>query len=195
MLIIGLTGGIASGKSEVSRMFEEFGAPVIDTDLISRQLVTPGEPALQEIVTAFGPSILNNEGALNRKMLGKLVFSSERDRLRLEDILHPRIRDEVTRQLQMIDAPYVIVVIPLLFETRYPITVDRVLLVDAPQELQRQRLMQRNGISESEADKMMHTQASSQQRMAIADDVISNPGSLKILHAEVQRLHEYYLLS
>jgi dephospho-CoA kinase len=194
MLIIGLTGGIASGKSEVSRLFEKLGAAVIDTDLISRQLVTPGEPALQEIVTAFGTSILNSEGALNRKMLGKLVFSSERGRLRLEDILHPRIRDEVTRQLQMIDAPYVIVVIPLLLETRYPFKVDRRLVVDAPQELQRQRLMQRNGISEGEADKMLQAQTTNRQRLAVADDVISNLGSLKDLQAEVERLHEYYLL-
>ena len=194
MLTIGLTGGIASGKSEVSRLFEELGAPVIDTDLISRQLVEPGEPALQEIVTAFGASMLNADDSLNRKVLGKLIFSSEQQRKQLEDILHPRIRDEVAHQLQMIDAPYVIIVIPLLLETRYPITVDRVLLVDAPQQLQRQRLMQRNGISESEADKMMQTQAANSQRLAAADDVISNQGALEDLQAEVERLHQYYLL-
>ena len=194
MLIIGLTGGIASGKSEVSRLFEELGVPVIDTDLISRQLVEPGEPALQEIVGHFGPAVLNSDGTLNRKKLGQLIFSSEADRLRLEDILHPRIRDEVTCQLRSIDAPYVIVVIPLLLESRYPINVNRVLVVDAPQELQRQRLIQRNAISEGEADKMLQAQTTNRQRLAVADNVISNLGSLIDLQAEVERLHQYYLL-
>ena len=194
-MIIGLSGGIASGKSEVSRLFEKLGAPVIDTDLISRQLVKPGEPALQEIVAAFGDSILNTDGTLNRKELGKLIFNSEAKRRQLEEILHPRIRDEVTRQLQRIDAPYIIVVIPLLLETRYPIAVDRILVVDASQELQQQRLMQRNDISESDADKMMQAQTTNAQRLAAADDVISNQGSLHDLQTEVQRLHQFYLLS
>lgn len=194
MLTIALTGGIASGKSEVSRLFEALGAPVIDTDCISRQLVEPGKPALLEIVEYFGPAVLNSDGTLNRKKLGQQIFSSETKRHRLESILHPRIRDEVTRQLQMIDAPYVIVVIPLLLESRYPITVDRVLVVDASQELQRQRLIQRNAISEAEADKMLQAQTTNLKRLAVADDVISNLGSLKDLQAEVERLHQYYLL-
>ena len=195
MQIIGLTGGIASGKSEVSRLFEELAVPVIDTDLISRQLVEPGEPALLEIVEHFGSAILNSDSTLNRKMLGQQIFSSETDRIRLEDILHPRIRAEVTRQLQaIVTSPYVIVVIPLLLESRYPITVDRVLVVDATQKLQRQRLIQRNAISEGEADKMLQAQSTNRQRLAVADDVISNLGSLKDLQAEVERLHQYYLL-
>lgn len=194
MLTIALTGGIASGKSEVSHLFEALGAPVIDTDLISRQLVKPGEPALQEIVTAFGASILNSDGALNRKKLGKLIFNSDQQRRQLEDILHPRIRDEVTRQLQTIAAPYAIVVIPLLLESRYPINIDRILVIDAPPEMQRQRLMQRNAISEADADKMLHAQATNSHRLAVADDVISNRGPLKALQAEVERLHQYYLL-
>jgi len=194
MQIIGLTGGIASGKSEVSRLFEELGVPVIDTDLISRQLVEPGEPALQEIVEHFGSAVLNSDGALNRKKLGQLIFSSETDRLRLEDILHPRIRNEVTRQLQALNAPYAIIVIPLLLETRYPINVDRILVVDVPLGMQRQRLMQRDNISEAEVGKVLRVQTTSHQRLAVADDVISNRGSLKALQAEVQRLHEYYLL-
>ncbi len=194
MLTIALTGGIASGKSEVSHLFEKLGTPVIDTDIISRQLVKPGEPALQEIVAAFGASILNSDGTLNRKKLGKLIFNSKQQRVQLEDILHPRIRDEVTRQLQTIDAPYAIVVIPLLLETRYPIKVDRILVVDAPSEMQRQRLMQRNTISKADADQMLQAQATNSQRLAVADDVISNRGPLKDLQAEVERLHKYYLL-
>ncbi len=195
MRVIGLTGGIASGKSEVSRLFEQLGAPVIDTDRISRQLVEPGEPALHEIAEYFGPAVLNSDGSLKRKTVGKLIFGSEEDRFRLEDILHPRIRDEVSLQLKAIDAPYVIVVIPLLLESRYPIAVDRVLVVDTPLEMQRQRLRQRNNLSEAEADKMLVAQATNHQRLVIADDVISNIGSLKDLQTEVQRLHEYYLLS
>ena len=194
MQIIGLTGGIASGKSEVSRLFEKLGAPVIDTDLISRQLVEPGEAALQEIVTRFGSAVVNDNGTLNRKGLGKLIFSSESERRLLEDILHPRIRDEVTRQLQGIDTPYAIVVIPLLLETRYPIKVDRILVVDTPLETQRLRLMQRNDISESDADKIMQTQTTNARRLAAADDVISNRGSLHDLQTEVERLHQFYLL-
>ena len=195
MLTIALTGGIASGKSKVSRLFEALGAPVIDTDLISRQVVEPGEPALQEIVTRFGPAVINDDGALNRKKLGQLIFNSKQQRDQLEDILHPRISDEVTRQLQRIDAPYIIVVIPLLLETRYPIAVDRILVVDTPLETQRLRLIQRNGISESDADKMMQAQTTNAQRLAVADDVISNQGSLHDLQTEVQRLHQFYLLS
>jgi dephospho-CoA kinase len=194
MLTIGLTGGVASGKSEVSHLFGELGATVIDTDRISRQLVEPGEPALQEIVSAFGTSILNNDGALNRKKLGKLIFNSEQQREQLEDILHPRIRDEVYRQLQRIDAPYAIVVIPLLLESRYPISVDHILVVDAPLELKRQRLMQRDAISDAEADMIIQAQATNSQRLAIADDVISNLGTLKDLQAEVKKLHQQYLL-
>ncbi len=194
MQIIGLTGGIASGKSEVSRLFEALDVPVVDTDLISRQLVEPGEPALQEIITLFGSAVLNNDGTLNRKTLGKLIFDSKQQREQLEEILHPHIRDEVTRQLQMIDAPYVIVVIPLLLETRYPIKVDRILVVDTPLEMQRQRLMQRDNISEAYVDKMLDAQTTSHQRLAVADDVISNQGSLKALQAEVERLHQDYLL-
>lgn len=194
MLTIGLTGGIASGKSEVSRMFEELGVAVIDTDLISRQLVEPGELALQEIVSHFSSAVINDDGTLNRNKLGKLIFSSESERHLLEDILHPRIRDEVSRQLQTIDAPYVIVVIPLLLETRYPIKVDRILVIDASQEQQRQRLMRRNALSQSDADKMMQAQTSNNRRLAVADDVISNRGSLKALQTDVERLHQFYLL-
>ena len=194
MLTIGLTGGIASGKSEVSRMFEELGATVIDTDRISRQLVEPDMPALQEIIAHFGSAVLNTDRTLNRKKLGKLIFNSEQQREQLEDILHPRIRDEVYRQLQTIDAPYAIVVIPLLLESRYPITMDRNLVVDAKMELNRQRLMQRDAISEAEADKMIQTQATNPRRLAVADDVISNRGTLKDLQTEVKKHHQYYLL-
>ncbi len=194
MLTIGLTGGIASGKSEVSRLFEELGTTVIDTDVISRQLVHPGEPALQEITAHFGTAILNGDGTLNRKKLGKLIFSSELERHWLEEILHPRIRDEVYRQLQTLDVPYVIVAIPLLLESRYPIKVDRILVIDAPRQLQQQRLMQRNAISEADANKMLEAQATDKERLAIANDVISNRGTLKDLEKEVLRLHEYYLL-
>jgi dephospho-CoA kinase len=195
MLIIGLTGGIASGKSEVSRLFEELGAPVIDTDLISRELVEPGSVALREIADHFGDSILNSDGSLDRKALGRIIFASQQQRERLEDILHPRIRDEVNRRLKALDAPYAVVVIPLLVETRYPIAVDRILVIDAPRDLQLQRLVQRNGITAAEADSIISAQAANSERLAVADDVISNSGTLDALRDEVKRLHGQYLLS
>ena len=195
MQIIGLTGGIASGKSEVSRLFEELGIPIIDTDQISRELVEPGSAALREIVDHFGDSVLNNDGSLDRKHLGRIIFASKQQRERLEDILHPRIRDEVGRRLKGLDAPYAVVVIPLLVETRYPISVDRILVIDAPRELQLQRLVQRNGISAAEADNIISAQAANSERLAAADDVLSNSGTLEELRAEVKRLHAEYLLS
>ncbi len=191
-LRIGLTGGIGSGKSEVSRLFTERGATVIDTDIISRELVEPGQPALKEIVEAFGKALLDSEGRLNRDLLRKQVFSEPGKRRQLEAILHPRIR---RRTLQLADAantPYCLLVIPLLVETGGDYSLDRILLVDTPVEKQIERVAARDDLSRQEIEAILGSQARQEQRLAVADDVILNDSELDHLEAEVMRLDQQY---
>jgi len=193
MLVVGLTGGIGSGKSEVSRRFEDLGVPVIDTDRISRDLVSPGSPALDEIAAVFGPDLLTREGALDRKRLRAMIFAREQDRLALEDILHPRIRQVTTEHLSRLDAPYAIIVVPLLLETRYPIPVDRVLVVDAPEETRIRRVARRDAADEQAVRRILARQAAREVRLAAASDVITNDGELDELDRQVQKMHRHYL--
>lgn len=193
MLVVGLTGGIGSGKTEVSRRFAELGIPVIDTDLISRDLVSGKTPSLREIVAAFGSDVLREDGELDRRRLRERVFANEADRHVLEDILHPRIRDQVLERLSRLDTPYVIVVIPLLLETRHPIPVDRVLVVDAVETAQVQRVTQRDDSTEEAVRRIIAHQASRAARLAAADEVITNNGDLELLDQRVQALHQRYL--
>lgn len=216
MLTIGLTGGVASGKTTAAALFAARGAPVIDTDLIARALVAPGQPALDEIAARFGPEALQDDGQLNRPWLRKHIFADDAQRQALGDILHPRIRAEVVRQLGQLDAPsasprvsgvtgrdarevrgqdapYAIVVIPLLVETgAYDSLLDRVLVVDVPENHQLTRLMERDGIDEKLARAMLAAQSTREARLARADDVIDNTGSLARLEAQVERLHLLY---
>jgi dephospho-CoA kinase len=194
MLRIGLTGGIASGKSAASNYFASLGIPLIDTDLISRELVQPGSQGLQRIVEIFGESVLDKQGALHRARLREIVFASDAQRRQLEDILHPAIRDRVEELLaEIANAPYVIIVIPLLIETRYPIPVDRVLVIDTDEERQLDRLMQRDDMSIEQSRAMLDAQAARQQRLQHADDIVTNDGSIKQLHAQLLKLHDNYL--
>jgi dephospho-CoA kinase len=194
MLRIGLTGGIASGKSAASDYFASLGIPVIDTDLISRELVQPGTGGLQRIVETFGESVLDDKDALDRPRLREIVFASDIKRRRLEDLLHPAIRDRVEELVaEIANAPYVIIVIPLLFESRYPIPVDRVLVIDTDEQRQLDRLMQRDDISIEQARGMLDAQTSRQARIRQADDVVSNDGSLEELQAQLLKLHHDYL--
>ncbi|HEU4620470.1 MAG TPA: dephospho-CoA kinase [Gammaproteobacteria bacterium] len=193
MLKIGLTGGIASGKSTVARMFETLGAAVIDTDVLAREVVEPGEPALAEIRASFGPAVIDAAGRLDRAALRKLVFADAEARKRLESILHPRIRARVLAALERIAAPYAIVVVPLLVETGFGAIVDRVLVVDCPVETQRRRLLAREGIGEREADAMIASQVDRKTRLDAADDVVDNSGDLAHTREQVTRLHERYL--
>jgi dephospho-CoA kinase len=194
MLRIGLTGGIASGKSVASDYFASLGVPVIDTDLISRELVEPGSAGLQRIIETFGESVLDTHGALDRSRLRKIVFSSDEKRTQLEDILHPAIRDRVGKLItEIVNAPYAIIVIPLLFETRYPVPVDRVLVIDADENRQLERLLKRDDISLEQARAMLRAQASREERIRRADDVVVNDGSLEELQAQLQKLHQEYL--
>lgn len=193
MLRIGLTGGIASGKSTVARLFARRGVPIVDTDELARELVVPGSPALEEIVARFGPSILRPDGTLDRSGLRARVVADAGDRRTLEAILHPRILEEVRRRLCALSAPYVIVVVPLLIETDFLREVDRVLVVDASEQQQIARAVARGGISEEEVRALLRAQATREARLAAADDVIDNTGEPASLDDAVERLHRQYL--
>ena len=193
MLVIGLTGGIGSGKSEVSRRFEALGVPVVDTDVISRELVAPGSPGVAEIARGIGSEFVGADGRLDRRRLREAVFSDDSIRMRLEDILHPRIRERVERTLGALEAPFAVVVIPLLMESRYPIHVDRVLVVDAPVDLQVERIRRRDNVDEQGARRIIGRQVPRSERLAAADDVIVNDGDIGALDARVRQLCEQYL--
>ncbi|MCL1536003.1 dephospho-CoA kinase [Xanthomonas nasturtii] len=174
--VVGLTGGIASGKSALAAEFEKLGVPVIDADVVARQVVAPG-PILEAIVACFGPGILLPDDTLDRRALRTIVFADPNQRKALEAITHPAIRAELQRAAQAAEGPYAIVAIPLLTEAggraTYP-WLDRVLVVDAPVAVQRARLMRRDGSTPELADQMIAAQASREQRLALADDVVVN---------------------
>lgn len=193
MLIVGLTGGIGSGKSTVAEMFHAHGVPVIDADVLARALVRPGMPALGEIVHAFGRDVLNTEGRLDRARLADIIFSDAGKRRRLEQILHPRIRRLMQQRLGELQAPYCILVIPLLLETGQTDLVQRVLVVDIDPQIQAQRAARRGGASRERVEAIMATQASREQRLAAADDVIHNDKDLNHLQRQVHALHRRYL--
>lgn len=193
MLRIGLTGGIGSGKSVAALLFSSRGVPVIDTDEIAHTLVEPGQPAYDEIVHSFGEDILDGNRRINRDKLRERVFDNTTERQRLEAILHPRIREVVRAKIADLDSPYCIVVVPLLIESGFDDLVDRILVVDATENLQVQRTVTRSGLSEPEIRKIMSAQATRAQRLQRADDVIENNADRKHLEKEVERLHHWYL--
>lgn len=189
---VGLTGGIASGKSTVAAMFAENGVPVIDTDQIARSLVEPGEPALAEIVAEFGELVLTPARLLDRARLREIVFSDDIKRRRLESILHPRIRERTLEVAESAGGPYQIIVVPLLLESGFDRLVDRVLVVDCPREVQVQRLLKRDRESEAGAARMINAQFSRDERLARADDVVDNSGDPAAVRAQVAQLHHRY---
>lgn len=193
--IIGLTGGVAAGKSEVTRRFEARGIAVADADLAARHVVEPGQPALARVVETFGADVLQADGHLDRRRLREHVFADDEARHRLEAILHPAIREHLAVQCRAAAGPYAIAAIPLLTEvggrSAYP-WLDRILLVDAPVELQHARLMRRDDIDEALAAKMIAAQASRAERRALADEVVLNDGHPEHLDAAVERLDAYY---
>jgi dephospho-CoA kinase len=192
VLVIGLTGGIGSGKTAVSDRFAQRGVPVIDTDLIARELVEPGQPALAEIANEFGPDCLDNEGRLHRTRLREQVFANPAGRRRLEAILHPRIRAVLQERVAALATPYCLVVIPLLAETGMTDLVDRVLVVDAPEEEQIRRVMARDRIDVEQARRILAVQARRDQRLALADEIVENSGDLAELDQGVAALHRHY---
>lgn len=192
MLIIGLTGGIASGKSTVARLFRGLGVPIIDADEISRELVEPGSICLDQIAAEFGNVILDSDSRLDRRKLRELIFNDPSARRRLEAILHPAIRREMQCRVDKLDSPYCILVIPLLIEANQRDLVDRVLVVDVAVDVQRQRLRERDHATETLIDAMLSAQTDRQTRLAAADDVLTNDSNLADLDQQVRSLHQRY---
>ncbi|NND35675.1 MAG: dephospho-CoA kinase [Gammaproteobacteria bacterium] len=193
MLRVGLTGGIASGKSLVASMFAKLGVPVIDTDQVARDVVAPGQPALQEIRAQFGPDVILPSGELDRRRLRRLIFEEDSRREALEAILHPSIRRETLARAGRAGGPYQILVVPLLVETGFGALMDRVLVVDCPTDVQRTRLSSRDAESLEQMDRMLAAQATREERLAVADDVIDNSGDVDDTRAQVEALHAMYL--
>lgn len=193
--VIGLTGGIAAGKSEVSRRFEALGVTVADADLAARAVVAPGSEGLARIAAHFGDTILQADGQLDRAALRARIFDSAQERQALEAITHPAIRQLLRESCEQAKGPYAIAAIPLLTEAggrqQYP-WLDRILVVDVPVAVQHARLMQRDGIDAALADRMIAAQASREARLALADDVVVNDGHPDHLQAHVERLDRAY---
>ncbi len=191
---IGLTGGIGSGKSFVADLFAQLGAGIIDTDVIAHQLTAPAGRAMPVLRERFGPDFVNADGSLNRAAMRERVFSDDGARRQLEAILHPLIAAETDAAAQAVGGEYVIFVVPLLVESgRWVDRVDRVLVVDCPEALQVERVMQRSQLPAAQVQAIMASQASRQQRLAVADDVIANDGERSAVEAAVARLHGEYL--
>jgi dephospho-CoA kinase len=194
MFTVGLTGGIGSGKSTVADCFAAHGVPVIDTDVIARELTAPGGTALDAIRAVFGATVMQADGTLDRAALRRRVFADSAARRRLEAILHPRIRQRVGQRLATLTAPYALVVIPLLVETGgYRDVLDRVLVVDCPEDVQVARVMARSGLTHDEIKAILAAQAGRAERLAVADDIIVNTAGLEALRGEVAALHQRYL--
>lgn len=195
MMIVGLTGGIGSGKSEAARLFASLGVPVVDTDAIAHELTAAGHPALVRIAEAFGQEAIAADGSLNRAYMREKVFSDSTAKRTLEGILHPMIREAVASKLsENTSAPYQIVMVPLLFETgAYSAIINRSLVIDCDESLQMNRAMARSHLTETEVRAIMDTQCFREQRLALADDVIDNSGSLESLERQVREKHEKYI--
>ena len=196
MLTIGLTGGIASGKSSVTRRFAELGAPIVDSDRLAREVVEKGSEGLAVLVAAFDTSILSEDGTLDRTVLRERIFDSEKDRNTVNAILHPLIRargDAETESARDRGHTYLIHDIPLLVETGQQDRFDRILVVDLAPEVQLARLIAREGMQEAKARSIIAAQASNEERLAIADDVIDNNGGRAALLAQVDVLHARYV--
>lgn len=193
MLRIGLTGGLASGKSTVAALFAAKGVPVIDTDLIARDVVRVGTPAHAAVANAFGKSILDPTGAVDRARLRERVFADPHARRQLESILHPHIRAETEDRLARLIAPYCVVVVPLLIETDFDELVDRILVIDAEEALQIERAMRRSGLTSEAVRTILAAQTNRATRRARADDIIENNGDAAGLAPQVDALHQRYL--
>lgn len=192
MLIVGLTGGIGSGKSTVANIFAKHGVPIIDADIIAREVTEPNEPALKQIISHFGEHILSKDGALNRTALRNIIFEHAHERAWLENLLHPIIRQRIEQHINLISAPYCIICIPLLFETEsYPF-IDRILVIDSSEQSQIERVANRDQLDKTRIASILQTQATREQRLKGADDVILNDGPLSDLDAQVEKLHTFY---
>ncbi|MBD2814148.1 dephospho-CoA kinase [Xenorhabdus sp. Flor] len=191
--IVALTGGIGSGKTTISNVFSSLGVPLVDADIIAREVVTPGSPALQAISEHFGSDILLPDSSLNRAALRQKIFSAPEEKQWLNSLLHPLIHAETQRQLNQVSYPYVIWVVPLLVENNLTHLADRILVVDVPPEIQISRTVTRDGVSREQVENILAAQASRQERLEKADDVILNDQKEQELAARIIGLHQKYL--
>jgi dephospho-CoA kinase len=193
MFVVGVTGGIGSGKTAATNCFQTLGIDIVDADLASRVVVEPGTEALRRIAEHFGPQILQADGTLDRAALRKIIFQEPTAKQWLEQLLHPLIGREIHRQLQSAASPYVILVSPLLVEASQNLFCNRILVVDVPEDLQLQRTVTRDQNEPEQVRRIIASQASRNQRLEQADDIIENTGSFEQLRARVEQLHEHYL--
>jgi dephospho-CoA kinase len=194
-MIVGVTGGIASGKSTVARGFAAHGIPWVDADDVAREIVAPGTPALAAIVHRYGDGVLDEQGALNRRALRQIVFADDSERRWLESVTHPRIRERLVKTLEEFrhgPAPYGLLVSPLLLESGQVALVDRVLVIDVPESVQIARTMQRDGVDEAGARAILAAQMPRERRLQMADDVIDNRGDEHALSARIDALDRQY---
>jgi dephospho-CoA kinase len=192
-LVVGLTGGIGSGKSTVAGLFSALGVPVLDADSLARELVRPGEPALDAITAVFGAGCLQHDGTLDRAWMRRKIFSDPTGKQQLEAILHPAVRNRMEAWLGTVQAPYCVLVIPLLLEAGQLDLVDRVLVVDIPEKEQLKRVAARDGLSHNAVQEIMASQADRKTRLAAADDIIDNDANPDTLQQRVADLHRQFL--
>ncbi|MEZ8021745.1 dephospho-CoA kinase [Vibrio sp. 1F255] len=193
-IIIGLSGGIASGKTTVANLFNEhFNIDIVDADIVAREVVALGSDGLKQITEHFGKSILLDDGTLNRSRLRELIFSDPKEKQWLNDLLHPMIRDKIDSDLSKVTSPYALLVAPLLVENQMQGMADRVLIVDVPTEVQIERTMSRDNVSKEQVAAILKSQASREQRLAVADDVIKNHTKNQELLPQITDLHQKYL--
>ena len=194
MYVVAITGGIGSGKTTVANQFAALGIEVVDADLIAREVVAPGTPALAAITSHFGPEILTEQGLLDRRVLRERIFSDQAAKSWLNALLHPIIRSEMLRQCAAVSSPYCLLVVPLLVENRLTELADRVLVIDVDEATQIERTCHRDGVSQEQAQAILASQASRSERLAMADDVLDNQsGTTETIRARILALHETYL--
>lgn len=193
MLKVGLTGGIGCGKTTVSRLFEQYGIPTIDADLIAHQVVAIGQPALQGIAETFGSQSLNHDGSLNRVYIRELVFTQPEQKQKLEAIVHPLVFETVKTEVSKLNTVYCLISIPLLFETQKTQEVDRVLVIDCSVETQQTRVIARDGLTLERVQSIINTQVSRDYRLQHANDIILNDQDAATLAQQVETLHNFYL--
>ena len=194
MYVVAITGGIGSGKTTIANLFAALGIEVVDADVIAREVVEPGSPALAAIVSHFGNDILNAQGELDRRALRERIFNHNEEKSWLNALLHPLIRHEMLRQCAAASSPYCLLVVPLLVENRLTGLADRVLVIDVDEETQIERTCRRDGVSRAQAEAILASQASRAERLAAADDVLDNQsGTSETIQARILALHETYL--
>ena len=193
LLTIALTGGIGSGKTSIASIFKSLGVPIIDSDTISKEIILPGKPCFKDIVNEFGEEILTNKGTIDRYKLRDIIFNNDKARIKLENIIHPVVFKNIDTEISLINYPYCLVIIPLLIETKSTERFDRILVIDALESLQFERIVKRDDISPILIKKIIKTQAKRKERLRYANDIIVNNDTIMNLNKSINTLHKKYL--